>query len=147
MTTPNNDLRTLAREFRLALEARLSDASMWEYRLPSKDEVAAFCRSYLDALFPLYFSKEEVKNPDAVGFLAQLDLQLAEQIVYAMRFDLNCCGKPVPANLSETAHGGASEKFLGTRGPAGHQRTIELGDKYSGGDGVYAYSVFGPLNR
>ena len=103
MTTPNNDLRTLAREFRLALEARLTDASMWEYRLPSKDEVAAFCRSYLDALFPLYFAKEEVNNPDAAGFLAQLDLQLAEQIVYAMRFDLNCCGKPIPANLSETA--------------------------------------------
>ncbi|HXC48253.1 MAG TPA: hypothetical protein VNU20_08160 [Candidatus Sulfotelmatobacter sp.] len=103
MTTPNNDLRTLAREFRLALEARLTDASMWEYRLPSKDEVAAFCRAYLDALFPLYFAKEETNNPDAAGFLAQLDLQLAEQIVYAMRFDLNCCGKPVPANLSETA--------------------------------------------
>jgi len=103
MTTPNNDLRTLAKEFRLALEARLTDASMWEYRLPSKDEVAAFCRSYLDALFPLYFAKEEVNNPDAAGFLAQLDLQLAEQIVYAMRFDLNCCGKPVPANLSVTA--------------------------------------------
>ena len=103
MTTPNNDLRTLAREFRLALEARLTDASMWEYRLPSKDEVAAFCRSYFDALFPLYFGKEEVGNPDAAGFLAQLDLQLAEQIVYAMRFDLNCCGKPVPSNLSERA--------------------------------------------
>jgi serine O-acetyltransferase len=103
MTTPNNDLRTLAREFRLALEARLSDASMWEYRLPSKDEVAAFCRAYLDVLFPLYFAKEEVTSPDSAGFLAQLDLQLAEQIVYAMRFDLNCCGKPAPANLSESA--------------------------------------------
>ena len=105
MTTPNNDLRTLAREFRLALEARLQDASMWEYRLPSKDEVAAFCRSYLDALFPLYYAKEDVNNPDAAGFLAQLDLQLAEQIVYAMRFDLNCCGKAIPANLSESASG------------------------------------------
>src|SRR5258708_8996482 len=103
MTTPNNDLRTLAREFRLALEARLTDASMWEYRLPSKDEVAAFCRLYLDALFPLYFAKEEVNNPDAAGFLAQLDLQLAEQIVYAMRVDLNRCGKPLPPHLSQTA--------------------------------------------
>src|ERR1700746_2867224 len=103
MTTPNNDLATLAREFRMALEARLTDASMWEYRLPSKDEVATFCRSYFDALFPLYFSKDEVKNPDAAGFLAQLDLQLAEQIGYAMRFALNCCGKPVPSNLSESA--------------------------------------------
>ena len=78
---------------------------MWEYRLPSKDEVAAFCRSYLDALFPLYYAKEDVNNPDAAGFLAQLDLQLAEQIVYAMRFDLNCCGKAIPANLSESASG------------------------------------------
>jgi serine O-acetyltransferase len=103
MTKSNNDLETLAREFRLALEARLTDASMWEYRLPSKDEVAAFCRSYLDALFPLYFSKEAASNPDAVGFLAQLDLQLAEQIVYAIRFDLNCCGQPVPTNLSDNA--------------------------------------------
>ncbi len=103
MTTPNNDLPTLAREFRLALEARLTDASMWDYRLPSKDEVAAFCRAYMDALFPLYYAKEEGPSPEAAGFLAQLDLQLAEQIVYAMRFDLNCCGKKVPANLSDSA--------------------------------------------
>jgi serine O-acetyltransferase len=103
MTTPNNELRSLAREFRLALEARLADATMWEYRLPSKDEVAVFCRSYLDGLFPLYYAKEDVQNPDAMEYLAQLDLQLAEQIVYAMRFDFNCCGKVVPANLSEVA--------------------------------------------
>ena len=103
MATPNNDLQTLAREFRLALEARLTEATMWEYRLPSKDEVAVFCRAYLDALFPLYYAKQDVRNPDVAGFLAQLDLQLAEQIVYAMRFDYNCCGKAVPANLSERA--------------------------------------------
>jgi serine O-acetyltransferase len=103
MSRPTNDLRTLAREFRVALESRLTDASMWDYRLPSKDEVAAFCRSYLDALFPLYYSNEEVNSPEVSGFLAQLDLQLAEQIVYAMRFDLNCCGKAAPANLSESA--------------------------------------------
>ena len=103
MTTPSNDLRTLAKEFRFALEARLADATMWEYRLPSKEEVASLCRAYLDGLFPLYYASDEVHSPDAKGFLAQLDLQLAEQIVYAMRFDLNCCGKPVPANLSENA--------------------------------------------
>jgi serine O-acetyltransferase len=103
MTTPNSDLNKLAREFRLALEARLKDESMWEYRLPSKDEVAVFCRSYLDALFPLYYAIEEAHSPDAAGFLAQLDLQLAEQIVYAMRFDFNCCGKSAPANITESA--------------------------------------------
>jgi serine O-acetyltransferase len=103
MTTPNNDLRSLAKEFRLALEARLAEASMWEYRLPSKDEVAVFCRSYFDGLFPLYYAKDDVEGSDAVGFLAQLDLQLAEQIVYAMRFDFHCCGEQVPADLADTA--------------------------------------------
>ena len=103
MTTPNNDLLSLAREFRLALEARLAEATTLGYRLPSKDEVAAFCRLYLDGLFPLYYAKEEVKNANAIGFLAQFDTQLAEQIVYAMRFDYYCCGKDVPANLAGTA--------------------------------------------
>lgn len=87
----------------MALEARLADASMWEYRLPSKDEVAVFCRTYLDGLFPLFYAKEEVQSPDAAGFLAQLDSQLVEQIVYAMRFDFNCCGKVIPPNLAESA--------------------------------------------
>ena len=103
MTTPNNDLRALANEFRLALEARLADASLWEYRLPSKDEVAAFCRAYLDGLFPLYYTSEEPRSPDVAGFLAQLESQLTEQIVYAMRFDVNCSGKTIAADLSKTA--------------------------------------------
>ena len=105
MTKPNDELRSLAQEFRYALEARLAEATTLGYRLPSKEEVTAFCRSYLDALFPLYYAKDEVKNPEALGFLARLDSQLAEQIVYAMRFDFTCCGKAVPANLTEIATG------------------------------------------
>jgi len=103
MTTPNNDLRALANEFRLALEARLADASMWEYRLPSKDEVAAFCRAYLDGLFPLYYACEEPRSPDAAGFLAQLESQLTEQVVYAMRFDVNCSAKITAPDLARAA--------------------------------------------
>ena len=83
---------SLAREFRLALEARLGDQHVG-YRLPSKDEVAAFCRAYLDGFFRFIYAKEEGRRPEAVGFKAQLESQLAEQIVYAMRFDHNCCGK------------------------------------------------------
>src|ERR1700690_2387718 len=105
MTKQNDELRSLAQEFRYALETRLAEGTTLGYRLPSKDEVAAFCRSYLDGLFPLYYAKDEVKNADALGFLAQLDSQLAEQIVYAMRFDFTCCGKAVPANLTEIATG------------------------------------------
>ena len=103
MTTPNDDLLGLAREFRLALEARLADTTMWQYRLPSKEEVASFCRSYLDGLFPLYYAADETRSADAKGFLAQLDLQLAEQIVYAMRFDLNCRGQAISTDLSNCA--------------------------------------------
>jgi serine O-acetyltransferase len=103
MTTPNNDLHKLAAEFRSALEARLSDATMWEYRLPSKEEVAALCRSYLDGIFPFYYEQGESLSPNAAGFLAQMELQLAEQIIYAMRFDFNCSGNSLPPNLNGSA--------------------------------------------
>jgi serine O-acetyltransferase len=103
MTKPNDELHSLAQEFRYALEARLAAATTLGYRLPSKAEVNAFCRSYLDALFPLYYVKDEVTNAEALGFLAQLDSQLAEQIVYAMRFDFTCCGKTAPENLTGIA--------------------------------------------
>jgi serine O-acetyltransferase len=105
MTKPNHDLHLLAQEFRSALETRLGDVTTLGYRLPSKDEVAAFCRAYLDALFPLYFAPGEVKDPEALGFLARLDSQLAEQIVYAMRFDYNCRGKGTPNDLAVVATG------------------------------------------
>jgi serine O-acetyltransferase len=103
ITTRNDDLRKLAKEFRLALEARFSEATMWEYRLPSKSELAAFCRSYLDGLFPLYYSEDEARRPDLSRFLAQVESQLTEQVVYATRFDLNCCAKSIPSNLAATA--------------------------------------------
>jgi serine O-acetyltransferase len=103
MTTPNNDLHKLAAEFRSALEARLSDATMWEYRLPSKEEVAALCRSYLDGIFPFYYEQRETLSPNAAGFLAQMELQLAEQIIYAMRFDFSCSGNSPPPNLNGSA--------------------------------------------
>ena len=103
MTIRNDDLRSLAKEFRLALESRFSDASIWEYRLPSKDEVAAFCRAYLDGVFPLYYRDEEARSPEMQGFSAQLESQLTEQVVYALRFDMNCRTVAVPADLSDNA--------------------------------------------
>jgi serine O-acetyltransferase len=103
MTTPDDDLRALAREFRCALEARLAGYSAAEYRLPSKPEVAAFCRRYLDGLFPLHFAPEESQTPHAAGYLQQLDLQLAEQIVCAICFDGSCRGKHIPPNVARLA--------------------------------------------
>jgi len=103
MTTPNDELSSLAREFRCALEARLAGDPAGEYRLPSKEEVAAFCRRYLDAIFPLYFHPDEPKSPHEAGFLERLDLQLAEQIVCAIRFDCSCRGKEVPREIARAA--------------------------------------------
>jgi serine O-acetyltransferase len=103
MATPKDELRSLAREFRCALEARLAGDSAAEYRLPSKPEVAAFCRRYLDGLFPLHFAPEESHAPHAAGYLEQLDLQLAEQIVCAICFDCSCRGKPIPSNVARKA--------------------------------------------
>jgi len=103
MTTSNDELRSLASEFRCALEARLAGDPAGEYRLPSKDEVAAFCRRYLDGLFPLYFAPNESHTPHASGYLQELDLQLAEQIVCAIRFDCSCQGRPTPPNVARKA--------------------------------------------
>jgi serine O-acetyltransferase len=102
MTTPNGQLTRLADEFRSALEARLSGDPAGEYRLPSKEEVARFCRLYLDAVFPLYYEPARQKSPQTVHFLEELELRLAEQVVCAIRFDCHCGDKEQPKNLPRT---------------------------------------------
>jgi serine O-acetyltransferase len=103
MTAPIDELRCLAAEFRSALEARLSGDPAGEYRLPSREEIAIICRRYLDTLFPLYHSPEGLQNPRITKFLEELDLQLAEQLVCALRFDASCRGKSMSGNLAQTA--------------------------------------------
>jgi serine O-acetyltransferase len=103
MTTPNNELGCLAKEFRCALEARLCGDTTDEYRLPSKDEVSEFCRRYLEALFPLHYAPAEQPSPMVAHLLEDLDARLAEQIVRAMRFDCSCRGKKVPEDLVRSA--------------------------------------------
>ena len=103
MTTPNDELISLAKEFRSALEARLADDASGEYRLPSKEEVAAFCRHYLEALFPLFYASGEPLSPRSAELLENLDLQLGEQIIRAIWFDCSCRGKKVPADIVRSA--------------------------------------------
>lgn len=93
MTTPNHDLTSLAKEFRCALEARLSGIADDQYRLAAKDGVNEFCRRYLEALFPLYYAPEAHLEPLLAHFVEDLETRLAEQIVRALRFDYTCSGK------------------------------------------------------
>ena len=103
MTTSNNELGCLAKEFRSALEARLSGDPAGEYRLPSKEEVSEFCSRYLEALFPTHFEPPEAVSPHVAHFMEDLDSRLAEQIVRAMRFDCSCRGKKAGTDLIPSA--------------------------------------------
>ena len=103
MNNSNHNLVSLAKEFRAALESRLADDASGEYRPPSKDEVAAFCRRYLEALFPLFYSPGEPLSAKSAGLLENLDLQLGEQIIRAFRFDCSCRGKKIPSDIVRLA--------------------------------------------
>jgi len=87
------------------LKRALTDASMWEYRLPSKGTKSRrfWAGRISTPLFPLYFAKEEVNNPGRGRLSWHSSIcSWRKQIVYAdCGLNLNCCGKPVPANLSE----------------------------------------------
>jgi serine O-acetyltransferase len=103
MTTPNNELGALAKEFRCALAARLSGVTDDQYRLASKDGVNEFCRRYLEALFPLYYAPTESFEPLLGHFVEDLESRLAEQIGRALNFDCSCRGKKTPKDLMRSA--------------------------------------------
>jgi len=105
MTTQNEQLGSLAREFRSALEAYLSGDTGGDYRLPSKEDVAAICRKYLDSLFPFYYALKEGLSPYAANFQDALEVQLAEQIVCAIRFDSSCRGAESPEDVAAQVEG------------------------------------------
>ena len=103
MTTPNNNLDCLAKEFRAAIGDRRTGDAEGEYWLPSKEEVSAFCRRYLEVLFPVFYAPEESAKPNNAAIVESLELQLGEQIVRAIRFDCGCRDKKAPADLVATA--------------------------------------------
>jgi serine O-acetyltransferase len=100
---PSNELGALAKEFRCALEARLSGDTHDRYRLASKDGVNEFCRRYLEGLFPLYYAAQPHLEPQLAHFVEDLEARLAEQIVRAMHFDCSCRGKESPKNPGKAA--------------------------------------------
>jgi len=102
MTTSHHDLDCLAREFRAAIGDRRGEDES-EYWLPSKEEVSAFCRQYLEVLFPVFYQPPESVSASSAAIVESLDLQLAEQILRAIRFDCKCRTKAVPPELAATA--------------------------------------------
>jgi serine O-acetyltransferase len=105
MATQKEQLGCLAQEFRAALEARLTGDTAGEYRLPSKEEVAAICRKYLDSLFPFHYEVKEGLSPYATNFVEAWEFQLAEQIVCAIRFDCSCRATKTPADIAKVTEG------------------------------------------
>jgi serine O-acetyltransferase len=104
-----NELGGLAKEFRSALEARLAGDLSGEYRLPLKEEVSTFCRSYLESLFPLHYAPVATTSPQITHLLEEQDALLTEQLARAIRFDVSCSGKKPPEDLL-----GAAEQILGS---------------------------------
>ena len=100
MTTPKNELGSLAKEFRCALEARLSGDTNDQYRLAGKDGVNEFCLRYLEALFPLYYAPAQTLEPMLAHFVEDLESRLREQIVRAMHFTLLAKGRKRPKMYS-----------------------------------------------
>ena len=80
MTTSNHDLECLAKEFRAAIGDRRGGEDEGGYWLPSKEEVSAFCRQYLEVLFPVFYAPGDAANPNNAAIVESLDLQLAEQL-------------------------------------------------------------------
>ena len=100
-----DDMKCLAQEFRVALDAQLAGNDRSEFRLPSRDAVALICRRYLETLFPIYFLSEEREAQGARAglYLREIQTLLASQICSAVRFDCRRTGKPAPTDLEHCA--------------------------------------------
>lgn len=98
-----NELGSLSKEFRCALEAHLFGDIHHGYRLTSKDGVNEFCRRYLEGLFPLYYEPELLLEPPLALFVEDLEARLAEQIARALQFDSGCRGEQAPRNVAQSA--------------------------------------------
>ncbi|GAC1623663.1 MAG: serine acetyltransferase [Candidatus Acidiferrum sp.] len=100
-------LDRLAREFHAALDARIAGQSSSEFRLPSKDAIAAISRLYLESIFPIYFKPSNTASvtlDESLGvYLKEFESLLIEQLSCAIRFDYGCKSSSAPANLAATA--------------------------------------------
>jgi len=101
------NMKSLAGEFKLALDAQLAGDERSEFKLPSREAVAVICRRYLDVLLPVFFNGGKLARgatgSDSRWYLREVETLLAEQICRAVRFDLRRRGQPAPADLEDCA--------------------------------------------
>jgi serine O-acetyltransferase len=100
-------LKNLAGEFKLALDAELAGEDRSEFKLPSREAVALVCHRYLAVLFPVFFNGRRLElgtlDSSPRWYLKEVETLLAEQMCRAIRFDLRRLGKPLPTNIEDCA--------------------------------------------
>jgi len=109
------DIKTLAREFRVALDAQLAGDDREEIQLPNRAAVEVICRHYLDVLLPIFFNGGRL-DPSAADaeerqYVVEVQSLLREQICRAVRFDLRRGGAPLPDDLENCAGKHVDELF------------------------------------
>jgi len=101
------NMKGLAGEFKLALDAQLAGDERSEFKLPSRETVAVICRRYLDVLLPVFFNGAGLERgaleSDSRWYLREVETLLAEQICRAVRLELRRRGQPTPADLEDCA--------------------------------------------
>jgi len=105
-----NEIKTLASEFKSALDAQLAGEDREEFQLPSRPAVEAVCHRYLDVLLPVFFNGGSAEGPSRV-YLREVETLLRKQMCRAGRFDLRRRGEPLPADLEDCAGKYVEELF------------------------------------
>lgn len=109
------NIKALASEFKLALDAQLAGEDREEFKLPSRTAVEAVCRRYLDVLLPVFFNDDSsgkgALHERGLFYLREVETLLAEQVCRAVRFDSRRRGQPLPENLEDCAAEQIQELF------------------------------------
>jgi serine O-acetyltransferase len=109
------DIKTLAREFRVAFDAQLAGDDSEEVKLPNRAAVEVICRHYLDVLLPVLFEEGRLDASTAGveerRYLDEMRALLREQMCRAIRFDLRRGGATLPADLEDCAGKHVDEVF------------------------------------
>jgi serine O-acetyltransferase len=111
----NEEIKTLAREFKAALDAQLAGEEREKFMLPSRSAVEVVCHRYLEVLLPVFFKGGQVRpdtlDPASRLYLREVETLLRDQMCRAVRFDTCRRGKPLPADLEDCAEKHVAELF------------------------------------